>query len=283
MSDSSTSAADRSTTVGMISSRGTCVGWTAWTGCCCRQEACSCCAPGLDPETCAGIALRVEIDDEDRAPHAASAVARLIAVVVLPTPPFWLATAIIRVLFDMARDAPGQMVRSPSGYHKTIRVGKARMKLLAQIHHLAGSGDLGFGAAPFRNRHRVPGVSCRPRAQKPVERRQCPRGDDRGAEIGKSFDAAVVDLPSARIPGSPSTGTRPCAGPIQQDGTRRCKHRQDEPREAAATADIKQARRAGRDERRSCAESHTCRIQMSGRLFGETRLIRGCHFSTSAT
>src|SRR5271157_4664757 len=31
-----------------------------------------------------------------RCPTAASAVARLIAVVVLPTPPFWLATATIR-------------------------------------------------------------------------------------------------------------------------------------------------------------------------------------------
>src|SRR4029077_4322003 len=31
-----------------------------------------------------------------RRPAAASAVAKLIAVVVLPTPPFWLATAIIR-------------------------------------------------------------------------------------------------------------------------------------------------------------------------------------------
>src|SRR3546814_17056886 len=34
-----------------------------------------------------------------RQPVAASAVARLIAVVVLPTPPFWFATAILIILF----------------------------------------------------------------------------------------------------------------------------------------------------------------------------------------
>ena len=35
-------------------------------------------------------------------PTAASAVARLIAVVVLPTPPFWFATAMTRVFFIVA-------------------------------------------------------------------------------------------------------------------------------------------------------------------------------------
>src|SRR3984885_5557654 len=37
------------------------------------------------------------------APTAASAVPRLIAVVVLPTPPFWLATTRTRGLWDMAK------------------------------------------------------------------------------------------------------------------------------------------------------------------------------------
>ena len=39
-----------------------------------------------------------------RWPAAANAVARLIAVVVLPTPPFWLATAMIRA--RRAAEAP---------------------------------------------------------------------------------------------------------------------------------------------------------------------------------
>src|SRR5687767_381936 len=39
-----------------------------------------------------------------RWPAAASAVARLTAVVVLPTPPFWLATAMIRARRDTTSD-----------------------------------------------------------------------------------------------------------------------------------------------------------------------------------
>ena len=47
----------------------------------------------VDPEP-AGVALRVEVDDEDRSP--ASAIGReLTTVVVFPTPPFWLAQAIV--------------------------------------------------------------------------------------------------------------------------------------------------------------------------------------------
>ncbi len=50
----------------------------------------------LDTQTRAGIALRIKVDNQTRSPMAASAVARLIAVVVLPTPPFDSAIVIIR-------------------------------------------------------------------------------------------------------------------------------------------------------------------------------------------
>ena len=42
------------------------------------------------------IALRIDVDQQDLRPASASDVARLMAVVVLPTPPFWLATATMR-------------------------------------------------------------------------------------------------------------------------------------------------------------------------------------------
>ena len=45
-----------------------------------------------EPGRCVG--LRIEIDDERRRPASArNQAARLTAVVVLPTPPFWLASA----------------------------------------------------------------------------------------------------------------------------------------------------------------------------------------------
>ena len=49
-----------------------------------------------DAEAGAGIALRVDVDEQDLRPPTARAEARLMAVVVLPTPPFWLATAMMR-------------------------------------------------------------------------------------------------------------------------------------------------------------------------------------------
>ena len=44
-------------------------------------------------ETGRRVGLRIEVDDERPAPASARQAARLIAVVVLPTPPFWFATA----------------------------------------------------------------------------------------------------------------------------------------------------------------------------------------------
>jgi hypothetical protein len=44
-------------------------------------------------ETRRGVRLWVEVDHEDRSPASARQALRLTAVVVLPTPPFWFATA----------------------------------------------------------------------------------------------------------------------------------------------------------------------------------------------
>ena len=46
-----------------------------------------------DSEAAGGVALGVGIDDQDRMSLAAREAARLMAVVVFPTPPFWLAIA----------------------------------------------------------------------------------------------------------------------------------------------------------------------------------------------
>ncbi len=48
----------------------------------------------VDPEAGRQVRLRVDVDAQDPQAVLASAPARLIAVVVLPTPPFWLAIAI---------------------------------------------------------------------------------------------------------------------------------------------------------------------------------------------
>ena len=49
----------------------------------------------VDPEPTGGVALRVEIDHEDAVAESASWLARFTTVVVLPTPPFWFAQAIV--------------------------------------------------------------------------------------------------------------------------------------------------------------------------------------------
>ncbi len=46
-----------------------------------------------EAETAGGIGLGVAVDKEGGRPSSARAAARLMAVVVLPTPPFWLTTA----------------------------------------------------------------------------------------------------------------------------------------------------------------------------------------------
>src|SRR5579862_9566751 len=68
-------------------------------------------------------------------PMAASAVPRLIAVVVLPTPPFWLATTITRGCW------PVGMVELPNLQNNAGRIGQAGMLLEAYFPVFAGFGQ----------------------------------------------------------------------------------------------------------------------------------------------
>src|SRR3954463_8580488 len=83
-----------------------------------------------------------------RCPAAASAVARLTAVVVLPTPPFWLAIAIMRARRDTTRGRlslapltpltprrPGQAQDDPA------RVGAADMARDIELPGLSSGGQ----------------------------------------------------------------------------------------------------------------------------------------------
>ena len=62
---------------------------------------------GGEAERAGGIGLRVEVDEEHARARAARQAARLTEVVVLPTPPFWLATAMI---FIGARNCSAERV-----------------------------------------------------------------------------------------------------------------------------------------------------------------------------
>ena len=69
----------------------------------------------VDAEGRGGVALGVEVDDEHLLPGWARAAATLTVVVVLPTPPFWLATTKTRV-----RLGPGHALASqPAGAAST--------------------------------------------------------------------------------------------------------------------------------------------------------------------
>jgi len=50
---------------------------------------------GGHAEGAAGVGLGVEVDEQNFTPGSARHAARLTAMVVLPTPPFWLAMAMI--------------------------------------------------------------------------------------------------------------------------------------------------------------------------------------------
>src|SRR5690349_21992634 len=80
-----------------------------------------------------------------RCPVAAKAVARLIAVVVLPTPPFWFATA-IRI---MRASAPGPAAAHPGRDDDSgIGVGEARLETKLSLPCLPRRFQFGLRAAP---------------------------------------------------------------------------------------------------------------------------------------
>src|SRR5690606_12615671 len=134
-------------------------------------------------------------------PSSASAAERLIAVVVLPTPPFWLATAMIR--------GPGGRVGSDTGdtsddQDNAARVGSAALLLIGESPMFKRMGDLVIhGRALRKDRHagwqQVPfGIG-----QEWVEGRQGPGGQDLGAKRCNRLDALRDDrYPEIERPGS---------------------------------------------------------------------------------
>src|SRR5690349_4769189 len=81
-------------------------------------------------------------------PAAASAVARLTAVVVLPTPPFWLATAMIRARRDTTSGrlslAPVTPFTSPhpgQAQHNPARIGAAVVSRDIELPASCGGGQ----------------------------------------------------------------------------------------------------------------------------------------------
>src|SRR3954470_763187 len=122
-----------------------------------------------------------------RSPEAASAVARLTAVVVLPTPPFWLAIATIRARRDAAT---GCSLLSFSGLSVTgpypaqtqddaARIGAARMVRGIELPFLrCGSQLLPGLLALWEEAYRLGADKSLRIDEKPVERGTAAGGDD---------------------------------------------------------------------------------------------------------
>src|SRR5258708_36666106 len=116
-------------------------------------------------------------------PTAARAVARLIAVVVLPTPPFWLA---------MAKSC-GCVV--PDSEDDGVTVGHAGEGLAGNDPVLHGLGQFGLPAFPLVEKANsgIGPMAIGPRQQL-AERRPGPRGDGIGLGWGSVLDSADQQL-----------------------------------------------------------------------------------------
>src|SRR6266478_5599475 len=120
-----------------------------------------------------------------RRPAAASAVARLIAVVVLPTPPFWLATATIRAR-RAAATARGNAsaVAMLTGYllqakNDPPRIRNALAKRRRHCPAFASEGQFILGPFPFEKQALgLVGEKLLGEAEQPLERRAGARGHD---------------------------------------------------------------------------------------------------------
>src|SRR6185312_13026388 len=110
-------------------------------------------------------------------PTAASAVPRLIAVVVLPTPPFWLATT--STLGRLTSGMAGGMGKLPDLQDRAGRIGQA---LVLEDFHFPGIAGLRqFSPYILSLEEQAPGA--RPKEflcieEQPIERRAGPRGHD---------------------------------------------------------------------------------------------------------
>src|SRR4029077_14404261 len=118
-----------------------------------------------------------------RSPTAARAVARLIAVVVLPTPPFWLAIAKSCGAVGTDSEDDG------------VKVGHAVEGLMGNVPVLHGLGHFSLPALTLVEKANS-GIGSMPLApgEQLTERRQRPGGDHVGGCRGHGLDAPDHDF-----------------------------------------------------------------------------------------
>src|SRR6202023_366761 len=125
-------------------------------------------------------------------PMAASAVPRLIAVVVLPTPPFWLATTSVRGPRDCGSIG---MAKLPDREDDAGRIGATRL-----LPHLHPPRFMGFGQFfPYRltlekKIQCVRTLKSLCIDKQPRQRRTSPGGHNIEGLAGRVFQARIVDF-----------------------------------------------------------------------------------------
>src|SRR5476651_2314923 len=174
-------------------------------------------------------------------PTAASAVARLIAVVVLPTPPFWLAIAKSCGAIGTDSEDDG------------VKVGHAVEGLMGNVPVLHGLGHLSLPALTLVEKANsgIGSVPIGPTEQL-AERRQGPGGDHIGWGRGHGFNAADYDFwllfQRHAAGGLAQEGRFPGVRLDQRDVEVRAQRRHDQPGKTSATAQIRQGFRPVRDQ-----------------------------------
>src|SRR5271157_4519736 len=189
-----------------------------------------------------------------RLSQAASAVARLIAVVVLPTPPFWLATATIRArrMTGTARVRASTVARL-TGYllqakNDPPRIGTALAQRRRHFPAFAREGQFLLDPFAFEKQADTVGIEKRRgKIEQPVERRAGSGRHDIDRMRWHRLDAARAnrhgDLRDARRFAQKSAFSR--IG-LDELHVRRAEDRQNEPGQASAATEIDQvARRIG--------------------------------------
>src|SRR5579863_476189 len=135
-----------------------------------------------------------------RCSAAASAVARLTAVVVLPTPPFWLATAMMRARRPPCRAVGLATAASLTATHLSQAqndpppVGATVMACRAHCPGLLRRGQ--FLVRPFalwEQTHRIRSDKRLRQTKQPVERGAAARGHDIDGMRRHSLDSRIAD------------------------------------------------------------------------------------------
>ena len=166
----------------------------------------------VDAQRRARVALRVEVDDQDLEPDWASAAATLTVVVVLPTPPFWLATVRTRVWSGFGKALPGQR-DPPAGVHGHLP-GQRRV-VVGGGQRIGKRGPLTFHLCQGRPGDRSPRCSALFHVERPVHAGRCWRGVVRhsiepSAATAASWGEFHVERPCrmscVMLGGTPATG-----------------------------------------------------------------------------